>query len=149
MTALAAWSVRLCALCAAAAIVRLVFPDAARRGVFVLLRAILLLSALSALLPAARDALDELPQTTAFTEEAAPAFTQDALWEESIRASLTESIRETLAADGIIPQEIRIDCTVGEEGVAIDGVTLVLSAPEDGLDERLTAAWGIPVSVEG
>ncbi len=76
MTALAAWSVRLCALSAAAAIVRLLFPDAAKRGVFVLLRAILLLSALTALLPAAREALDALPQTTFSGEYAAPALSQ-------------------------------------------------------------------------
>lgn len=146
MSALSLWSMRLCALASVCALVRIVMPDLHRRGLFPLLRAVLLLTALTSLLPAVRGALDELH--AAPVNLTAAAFpTQEDAWAEGVRASLSAALAEKLSEDGINMRDIRIDCTVGEQSVKIDRIILVLSEEMPGLAEELTAEWDVPVIV--
>jgi|GEM_PF-3925541 len=147
MTALENGSIQLCALATAAAIVRLLFPDLRKYGVFALLRAVLLLTAFAVLFPALEGAWREAAQAPAYA--AAPLVSSDEYYAEAAREALRAAVAEKLSSEGINVRDVRIELTVGEESVSVDAI--VLSLQEDAppqFAQELSDLWEVPVRIE-
>ncbi len=141
------WSVEVCAMAVLAALWRILFPDLRRYGVFPLLRIVMLLCVIRVLIPSAAQAIDALK--SAEVPEIQTSLASDG-YAEAVTGELSQSLLEKLQADGINARDVRIDFTITDEGIVLDGVALDLSSPADHPEElcaSLSKEWDIPVRI--